>query len=348
MKIKAQSKLWIYFAAIVFIIMLSTGIITAFIAFVFFRLGYFNHVENTPLVPLMFLLFLSVIIGTVISLFVAKSILNPITKISSVSNEVAKGNFNVKLEENSRIEEIRELYRNFNIMVQELSNIETLQTDFVINVSHEFKTPIAAIEGCAALLQDKGLSESDREEYAQMIIESSRRLAMLTGNILNLSKLETQEIIMEKKSYRLDEQIRQAILLLETGWSAKELDLQIEMTNTTYYGNEGLMMQVWINIIGNAVKFTQKGGRINIQLSSTDSAEIVRISDTGFGMSNDVIKRIFDKFYQGDTSRKSEGNGLGLALAKRIVELCGGEIKVKSEVGKGSIFTVILPHNKNN
>lgn len=346
MREKAHSKLWIYFVAIVFAIMLATAVIMALLAFTFFRLGYLTPTNGgNPLAPFMFLLFISVVIGTVISLFVAKKILTPITTISKVSNEVAKGNFDVRLDEISRVTEIRELTQNFNVMIQELSSIETLRDDFVVNVSHEFKTPIAAIEGYAMLLQDKGLSETERDDYTQMILNSSRRLANLSGNILRLSKLESQEVILEKKLYRLDEQIRQAILLLESQWSAKDIDLQIDMIKTTYKGNEKLLMQVWMNIIGNAVKFTPAGGKITVQLSWDKENTVVQISDNGCGMDANVVRHIFDKFYQGDTTRKSEGNGLGLTLAKRIVDLCGGDIRVKSEIGKGSVFMVSLPND---
>lgn len=343
MKKKINSKLWFYFAGIVFTIMFVTALIMFFVALTFYRLGYIHSSNEEPHLFIFAMLFLSVIIGTVLSLFVAKKILKPITAISKASNEIAKGNFNVRLEKNSRIMEIRELYQNFNVMAQELSSIETLRNDFVINVSHEFKTPIAAIEGYAMLLQDKCLSESERDEYTKMIIESSRQLSALSGNILALSKLETGGVILEKKTYRLDEQIRQAILFLEPQWGAKELELQIDMPRITYYGNEKLLMQVWMNIIGNAIKFTENGGKINIQLSSNELTTVVRISDNGCGMNDIVIKHIFDKFYQGDPARNAEGNGLGLTLVKRIVELCGGEIKVKSEQGKGSIFMIILP-----
>lgn len=345
MNTKMQSKMWIYFVGTVFLIMLITAVIMFCLTITLLRAGYIKSSNDAPHLFLFFIFLISVAIGTVISLFVAKKILKPITAISKASSEIAKGNFDIRLMEESRIKEIRELNRNFNIMVQELSGIETLRNDFVVNVSHEFKTPIAAIEGYAMLLQDTCLSETERSEYAQMIIDSSRQLATLSGNILTLSKLEAQEVVLEKKMYRIDEQIRQAILLHEAGWSSKEINLEISMPSMTYYGNEKLLMQVFMNIIGNAVKFTPVRGKIGIQLSSNENTTYVRVSDNGCGMNDDVIKHIFDKFYQSDSARKSEGNGLGLALAKRIIELCQGEIMVKSEVGKGSTFTVCLPHN---
>lgn len=343
MKRKYRSRLWVYLALIVFIIMLVTAVIVSFFAYFLFQMGYLNQHDKNPLTPVIFLLFMSVMIGTSISLFVAKKILKPITRFSKATDEVAKGNFNIRMTETGHIEEIRDLTRKFNMMVHELSSIETLRNDFVVNVSHEFKTPIAAIEGYAMLLQDGNLSETERNEYTQMIIGSSRQLASLSHNILSLSKLENQEIILEKELYRLDEQIRYVILMLEPEWSSKELDLQIDLVKTNYYGNEGLLMQVWMNIIGNAIKFTPHRGVIGIRLFEKEASLVFQVSDTGIGMDDSIIKHIFDKFYQGDAARKTDGNGLGLALAKRIVDLCNGSIMVESKVGKGTIFTVTLP-----
>ncbi len=343
MKRKNASRLWIYFALIVFSIMLATAVIMAFLAYFLLQTGHLNQSNGNPLVPIIFLLFMSVMTGTCISLFVAKKILKPITRFSRVADEVAKGNFNIRMDETGHIAEIRDLTQKFNKMIQELSGIETLRNDFVVNVSHEFKTPIASIEGYATLLQDENISEPERNEYAQMIIASSRQLATLSHNILNLSKLENQEIILEKEAYRLDEQIRQAVLMLEPDWSLKELDLQIDLVKSDYYGNEKLLMQVWMNIIGNSIKFTPHGGRISIRLFEDETALVVKISDTGCGMDEAVIKHIFDKFYQGDAARKADGNGLGLTLAKRIIDLSNGNIMAESKLGKGTVFTVVLP-----
>lgn len=343
MKCRRHPSLWLYFLGIVFAIMLTTALISFLFIYTVWKfrdsLG-----EDFKLMfdPLKFIIAVSLVISTGLSLFVAKVILTPITEFSKASNEVAKGNFNIRLEEKSRIREISDLTKNFNTMIQELSSIETLRTDFVVNVSHEFKTPIAAIEGYAMLLRDKHLSESERDEYTKMIIESSRQLSALSGNILALSKLENQEAVPDEKAYRLDEQIRQAILLLEPEWSSKNLDMQIDLNKTTFYGSEHLLMQVWMNLIGNAIKFTPENGTIEITLYSENENTIIRISDTGCGMTDQVINHIFDKFYQGDTARKADGNGLGLSLAKKILDLCKAKIEVKSTPTKGSIFTVIL------
>lgn len=342
-KKKYNSRLWIYFALIVFSIMLSTALIMTFVAYFLFQMGHLNKHNTNPLLPVTSLLFMSVIIGTSISLFVAKKILKPITNFSNATDEVAKGNFDIRIDEESPIEEIRDLSKNFNMMAHELSSIETLRNDFIVNVSHEFKTPIATIEGYATLLQDNNLSDTEHKEYSEMIIYSARQLNTLSSNILSLSKLENQEIILEKELYRLDEQIRQAIMMLEPDWGSKDLIFNINLIKTEYFGNESLLMQVWINLIGNAIKFTSHGGSIHIDLSEKDSYLIFEISDTGIGIDDSIINHIFDKFYQGDTTRKTDGNGLGLALVKRIIDLSDGSITVKSKVKEGTTFIIKLP-----
>ena len=306
-------------------------------------MGLLNQHNRNPLAPIVFLLFISVVIGTGISFFVAKKILKPITSFSNATDEVAKGNFNIEINEKNPIKEIQDLAKNFNIMVQELSSIETLRNDFIINVSHEFKTPIATIEGYATLLQENNLSDIEYKEYTQMIIHSARQLNTLSSNILSLSRLENQEIVLEKTFYRLDEQIRHAVLMLEPEWSLKNLDFQLDLIKKEYYGNEGLLMQIWINLIENAIKFTPQAGKIHISLSEKFPHLIFKITDTGLGIHVSNINRIFDKFYQGDTTRKTEGNGLGLALVKRIVDLSKGEIMVESAINKGTTFTIIFP-----
>lgn len=347
MKKKYSSSLWVYFVLIVFSIMLLTAFIMTFLAYILFQIGHLSQYNRSPLAPFIFLLFISVIIGTSISIFVAKKILEPITNFSNATYEVARGNFDIKIDEKGPIGEIRDLTKNFNMMVHELSSIETLRNDFIVNVSHEFKTPIATIEGYATLLQDKNLSDSEFKEYTQMIIYSARQLNTLSSNILSLSKLENQEIILEKELYRLDEQIRHAILMLEPDWNLKHLVFNINMIKIEYCGNESLLMQVWINLIGNAIKFTPNNGLIHINLFKNDSSIIFEITDTGIGIDNSIIDHIFDKFYQGDTSRRINGNGLGLPLAKRIIDLSNGSISVKSVIGEGSTFTIILPSYDN-
>ena len=260
--------------------------------------------------------------------------------------KVAEGDFSVMLESNSKLNEIQKLYGNFNLMVKELAATETLQTDFVSNVSHEFKTPIGAINGYAMLLQGNQDLTAEQSEYAEKILYNTRRLSGLVSNILLLSRIENQAIPMRKETFRLDEQIRQAILTLETKWSEKEIDLAAELEKVFYTGNENLMPHIWMNLIDNAIKFSQRGGSIRICLKASEQNVLVSIRDFGCGISEVDRKRIFDKFYQTDTAHKEEGNGLGLALVQRIIQIHDGSIEVENCVEGGCRFTVVLPVKK--
>lgn len=343
MKKKISPQLWWYFVSGVFIILVSTALFMAFLALMLFHFGWLTKHDRGPLLPMFFLLSISVIMGTFISFLVARKILKPVTKFSEASNEIARGNFDIRMVEFGRIPELNDLASNFNIMAAELSSIETLRNDFVTNVSHEFKTPIAAIEGYSTLLQDTSLSEAERLDYTQTIIESVRQLAALSGNILSLSKLETADAALAKNRFRLDEQIRQVILLLENEWNTKKQQIQPDLAALTYLGDENLLMLVWKNLIENAVKFTPPGGLITIRMQASADAVSIAVIDEGCGMDETTVRHAFDKFYQGDTARKTSGNGLGLALTKRIVDLHHGSINVASEINKGTSFTVRLP-----
>ena len=286
----------------------------------------------------------SVIVGTTISAIIGKKILAPLVKYSEALMEVGKGNFNIKLsEEKHHVEELKKMSHNFNIMVNELNNIETFRNDFIANVSHEFKTPLASIDGYTMLLQDSNLTEEEKSEYIDKILNNTKRLSSLVYTILQISKLENQGIIAEKRKFKLDEQLRQTLLFLEPKWTEKNIDLDINLDETTFYGNEELLVQVWVNILDNAIKFTPDNGIITCSLKQLPAGLQQSFQILVVGMSEDVQKHIFDKFYQGDKSHSSEGNGLGLALVKRIIDLCGGIIEVNSEYGKGSTFTVKLP-----
>lgn len=233
-------------------------------------------------------------------------------------------------------------------MVKELAATETLQMDFVSNVSHEFKTPISAIDGYATLLQGNPHLTKEQTEYTDKIIYNVRRLSGLVSNILLLSKIENQAIPVRKEKFRLDEQIRQAILALETKWAEKEIDLEAELENISYIGNETLLMHVWLNLIDNAVKFSPRGGSIRIRLTASEQNILVSVRDHGCGISEPELKRIFEKFYQTDTAHKEEGNGLGLALAHRILLIHHGRIEVENCRTGGCRFLVILPVIKEN
>ncbi|WP_051599172.1 HAMP domain-containing sensor histidine kinase [Metaclostridioides mangenotii] len=288
---------------------------------------------------------ISIIIATVISGVISKRVLSPVRALSRATEEVAKGDFSVKVDI-PKDYEFGFLTENFNKMVHELSSIETLRNDFVSNVSHEIKTPLASIQGFAKLLQDNNFSEEEKKEFTDIIISESTRLSKLTSNILKLSKIENQEINTKKVEFSLDEQIRCAILIMEQEWSRKNINLDIDLEEVNIVENEDLLQQVWINLIGNAIKFTEDGGYVSIKLEDYKDKIEVEISDSGIGMTEDIQRHMFDKFYQGDRSHLSEGNGLGLSLAKRIIDICGGKIYIKSELGVGTTFTIELRKNK--
>lgn len=339
MKNKKPISLWLTTALLSGGLLILSAMVTGIIAFASMRFGL---IHRTPFGGIMYFLMLSAFIGLFFSAFFSKRFLRPLTSLIKATQEVADGNFDVYVETKGR-SEINELIQNFNLMARHLSHTEMLRSDFVSNISHEIKTPIAAIENCAAMLQSGALGENEQREYAGMIADNARRLSSLSRNILSLSRLENQEIVTERRKFRLDEQIRQAVVLLESKWSEKKLVLDIDLPETVYEGNSELLIQVWINLLDNAIKFSPPEGLLSIHLLPAEGDIRVMICDHGVGMSQEVVERIFEKFYQGDPSHATDGNGLGLALAKRIVDLSHGRIVVESKPREGSCFTVIMP-----
>ena len=230
-------------------------------------------------------------------------------------------------------------------MAESLEALENSRRNFVSNVSHEFKTPINAIEGYTTLLQDCENLTAEQQEYVEKIIFNTQRLSTLVGNILLLSKIENQSIQTNKVRFRIDEQIRQSIVALEPDWEKKDIQFDAELELLEYTGNENLLRHVWDNIIGNAVKFSPVGGEVKICLFKKNGIITFTVEDRGPGLSDKAAKHIFDKFYQEDTSHKSEGNGLGLALVHRILTICGGDIKAENCEEGGCRFTVELMAN---
>jgi len=283
-----------------------------------------------------------ILIGAFLVALFGKRAVKRILLLTSATQEVAKGNFDVQIDNKSN-DEIGQLTKNFNKMTRELKSIEYLRKDFINSVSHEFKTPIASIQGFAKLLQKENLSEEEKQEYTNIIVEETSRLSNLSSNILKLSKLENQEMIDRKAIFSLDEQIRRSILLLEHEWSKKNIDFDIELDSVKFSGDEELLQQVWINLLSNAIKFSNENSSITVRLHVSASFVKVKITDTGIGMSEEIQPRIFEKFYQGHKSHSYDGNGLGLPLVKRILDLCDGKVHVESSLGKGSTFIVELP-----
>ncbi len=282
------------------------------------------------------------LIGILVTSQLSKFFFNPIKKLRGAMDKIADGDFSVRLEEKSTSKEIMEIYTGFNLMAHELSGTEILQTDFASNVSHEFKTPINAIEGYSTLLQDSdNLSEYQRE-YVDKILFNTQRLSSLVGSILLLSKLENQQIPTNKTEYRLDEQIRQSIVALEPAWAAKDIEFDVELDRVDYLGNEPMMRHVWDNLLSNAIKFSPESGAVKLQLIKKMKKLTFTVEDQGPGLTDEALRHIFDKFYQGDTSHKQEGNGLGLALVKRILTIENGQVTAENRKEGGCRFTVTL------
>lgn len=297
---------------------------------------------SSPWILLAFLMLLCFFMSTVASYYLVGKVFTPLEQISKASRQVAAGDFTPEISYHGEFEELDNTFQNFNRMVKELNSVEIMRNDFITDVSHEFKTPLAAISGYATLLQDSELAEEERSDYIRKIFFNIEKLNDLTENILRLSKMEHQQFLEHPVRFRLDEQIREAIVLLEPKWSAKNMNLDLELPEVVFTGHSSLLFQVWTNLIGNAVKYTDEGGTVGVTLKETRECVSVEVRDTGIGMSEETKRHIFDKFYQGDTSRKSQGNGLGLSICMEIIKKCGGEIKVDSTLGTGSAFLVKL------
>ena len=272
---------------------------------------------------------------------------DPLHKMAEAAKKVAEGNFSVyvpTVHTADKLDYLDVMILDFNKMVEELGSIETLKTDFISNVSHEMKTPISIIKNYAELLQAEQIPEETRIEYAASLEDTAARLSSLIGNILKLNKLENQRIMPETETYDVCGQLCECILQFEDVWEEKGIEPEVEIEDAAMVkADSSLMELVWNNLLGNAIKFTEAGGSVTVSQTSEESYIRVAVSDTGCGMSRESLQHIFDKFYQGDTSHSGEGNGLGLALVKRVLELLDGDIQVVSEEGKGSTFTVTLP-----
>ena len=271
----------------------------------------------------------------------------PVKRITEAAGRVMQGDFSVRIQpsKNSLTEaRFHEIIDCFNRMTAELSGVETLRTDFISNVSHEMKTPLAVMQNYGTLLQEPGLDDEKRIEYARAISENSRKLADLITNILKLNRLENQQIYPQKKKYNLSEQLCECLLAYESVWEHSEIEIDTGIEeDVMIQADAELLSLVWNNLFSNAFKFTEPGGKVSVSLIGGEYYAVVKVTDTGCGMSPETGAHIFEKFYQGDTSHSTAGNGLGLALVKRIIDITGGEIGVTSALGVGSTFTVQLP-----
>ena len=268
----------------------------------------------------------------------------PVKRITQAAEQIMAGDFSVRIppvRELGADEQFNDIVDCFNKMAQELGSVETLRTDFIANVSHEMKTPLAVMQNYGTMLQQPGLSEESRIEYAKAVTDSSRRMADMMTNILKLNRLENQQIFPQTTEYDLSEQLCECLLQYENVWEQSDIEIETDIEEgVRVKADAELLSLVWSNLFSNAFKFTESGGTVLLALTATDHHAIVRVQDTGCGMSPEVGAHIFEKFYQGDTSHATQGNGLGLALVKRVVDIMQGEISVESALGVGTTFTV--------
>ena len=286
---------------------------------------------------------ITVIFGTVDYIRRKLSVDRPVKQITQATEKIMQGDFSVRIApmRGAGVDGFNQIAEAINAMAAELSGTETLRTDFIANVSHELKTPLAVMGNYAAMLQQPGITEEEKNQYAKAISAAARRLAQLITNILKLNKLENQQIFPKTEEYDLGQQLCESILQFEDAWERKNLNVEADIAEDLRIRSDPeLLSLVWNNLISNAVKFTPEGGTIAVALRQEGQFVQVTVSDTGCGMTPEVGKHIFEKFYQGDTSHATQGNGLGLALVKRVVDILNGEIRVQSVLGKGSTFTV--------
>lgn len=327
------------FSAFVFITMLVSMVIVLGVMRLLLYLGFIEY-PDTFHQPLILFIIISLLVGGGVSLFISRRPLKPWYVLTNAANEIAEGNYSVRVS-TSGPEAVQELFNSFNHMAEELGSVEMLRSDFVNNFSHEFKTPIVSISGFAAMLKRDDLTEEERSEYLDIIISETSRLTNLADNVLNLSKTEQQTILTQKETFNVSEQIRLSIAMILSKWSGSDVDISFDGGEVYITGNKELLRQVWINLLDNAIKFSPDRADIDIRITKEDGVTIF-FTDHGMGMDPATMQHIFDKFYQGDTSHSAGGNGLGLPLAKRIIELHGGTLSVSSKKGKGSTFSVRL------
>lgn len=342
-KIKSTLKhfqLTFIFAMIVFVIMFFTMFLLFSLTHL---LAHFNVIENVDVkrFPLFLFSLISVLVGTILSIFFSKLPLRPIREIMKAVDQIAGGDYSIRLDLKGP-EDFRKLSDKFNHMAEELGSVEMLRTDFVNNFSHEFKTPIVSIRGFAKALKWDDLSDEERNEYLNIIIHESKRLSDLSANVLYLSKLEKQTILTGQKTFNISEQIRLAIALLDEKLIQKHLDIIFDSNEFFITGNEEMLKQVWINLLDNAIKFSPVYGKVKINIIKNGEQLIIGFTNDGEHIPPEIQEHIFDKFYQGDCSHSTPGNGLGLSIAKKIVTLHSGSISVHS-ADKENTFTICLP-----
>ncbi len=329
---------------VIFTVLCSTFLM-ALLSMLLILLGIMPHFFTARLWVTVTFLSTCSIIGGVFAALVTRLFVKPVDDLIAATKKAADGDFSVRVKPQYAFEEISELAENFNNMMAELEGIELFRSGFINDFSHEFKTPLVSIRGFAKQLENDDITEEEKKLYAGIIVSECERLSNMSKNILMLTKLENQQYTAKKESFSLDEQLRKSILLFQQEIENKNIELDIDLADTDYNGDEELMSQIWINLLSNALKYTPDGGKISVSLFFRAREICVKIKDNGIGIKKESLDRIFDKFYQEDSSRKTHGNGLGLPLVRRIVEIVGGRIHVESEPGKGTCVSVYLPRD---
>ena len=337
---------WRDFAGIFFLI---AGAITASF-FIFFAFAGVNYTDLTVGAVITFanVFFITLLSTSIYGVWRNINISRPVSRILEGTEKIRNGIYGEEIKPIHRDpknnNELDIIIEDLNTMSRELQKVETLKTDFIANVSHELKTPLTSIQNFATLLQDNTLTDAERSEYARSISQSAKSLSELITNILRLNKLENQEIFPNHHAYDLSEQLVQCILNFEDRWEEKKIDLDIDIPEGVQIkADEELLSIVWNNLLSNALKFTEEGGRVAVSVQQSTESVTVKVRDDGIGMEPEIQKHIFEKFYQGDTSHAAKGNGLGLALVKRIIDITKGDIRVSSAPGEGTEFTVTFP-----
>lgn len=342
-RLESRFPPWL-FALYLIILLFMSGIHTGLITLI-------NEYKWNPLIqtaiPIIYWSLVAVCLTFFTRRQITKTYDRPMKELAKAADKVAHGDFSVyipTLHTSNRHDYLDLMFLDFNKMVAELGSLETMRTDFIANVSHEIKTPLAAIQNYAQLLRNPRLTKEEQDAYTTAILSSTQRLSALVTNILKLNKLESQQITPKFESYDLCRQLSDCALAFESVWEEKQIEFEAELEDrATVHADASLMELVWNNLLSNAFKFTEPGGTVTLRQTSDADRIIVSVSDTGCGISQEAKEHIFDKFYQGDTSHATEGNGLGLALALRVLQLIDAKISVDSTEGCGTTFTVELP-----
>lgn len=334
-------RLTAVFAIVVFFILILP-IIFSFISFFIMRELDIHPAEGHTRISFFMLGIISISIGTAFTFLFTYTFIKPIRTLEKAADKIAEGDYSVRVNLNG-MEEIKQLGERFNHMAEELGSVEMLKNDFVNNFSHEFKTPIVSLRGFAKMLKNDDLTSEEKSEYLNIIIDESERLAELSSSILNLSRLEQQTILTDKTRFNVSEQIRLAIAMLDSRWHTKNIDFTFDNAEIFIEANKEMLEQVWINLIDNAIKFSDEKGKVEIRIEKNEAEVSVKIKNYGTYITPDKAPHIFDKFYQGDASRTVKGNGLGLSIVKEIMELHKGNVKLLESGENGTIFEVLLP-----